>query len=101
MQISLNGLQTKHSLPNEFPYDAINPMSAQTETFNSIDDVYKVLIECYDKCIDKGFDRLGEALYNQSLYIVNDNLLFSKKELGRFPDENEVEDLIEGIESVT
>ncbi len=32
---------------------------------------------------------------------VNDNLLFSKKELGRFPDENEVEDLIEGIESVT
>ena len=32
---------------------------------------------------------------------VNDNLLFSKKELGRFPNENEIEDLIEGIESVT
>ena len=32
---------------------------------------------------------------------VNDNLLFSKKELGRLPDENEIEDLIEGIESVT
>ena len=32
---------------------------------------------------------------------VNDNLLFSKKELGRFPDENEIEDLIEGIKSVT
>ena len=32
---------------------------------------------------------------------VNDNLLFSKKELGRFPDENEVEDLIEYYESVT
>ena len=32
---------------------------------------------------------------------VNDNLLFSKKDLGRFPNENEVEDLIEGIESVT
>ena len=32
---------------------------------------------------------------------VNDNLLFSKKELARFPDENEIEDLIEGIESVT
>ena len=32
---------------------------------------------------------------------VNDNLLYSKKELGRFPDKNEVEDLIEGIESVT
>ena len=33
--------------------------------------------------------------------FVNDNLLFSKKELERFPDENEIEDLIEGIESVT
>ena len=32
---------------------------------------------------------------------VNDNLLFSKIELNRFPNENEVEDLIEGIESVT
>ena len=32
---------------------------------------------------------------------VNDNLLFSKKELNRFPNKNEVEDLIEGIESVT
>ena len=32
---------------------------------------------------------------------VNDNLLFSKKELNRFPNENEIEDLIEGIESVT
>ena len=32
---------------------------------------------------------------------VNDNLLYSKKDLGRFPNENEVEDLIEGIESVT
>lgn len=32
---------------------------------------------------------------------VNDNLLYSKKDLGRFPNENEIEDLIEGIESVT
>ena len=32
---------------------------------------------------------------------VNDNLLYSKKDLGGFPNENEVEDLIEGIESVT
>ena len=79
MQISLNGLQTKHSLPNEFPYEAINPMSAQTETFKDLDDVYKTLFECYDKCIEKGFKKLGEALYNQSLFIVNDVLLIDKK----------------------
>ena len=32
---------------------------------------------------------------------VNDNLLYSKKDLGRFPNENEIEDLIEGYEFVT
>ena len=31
---------------------------------------------------------------------VNDILLFSKKELNRFPNENEVEDLLEGWEEV-
>ena len=75
MQISLNGLQKSHSLPSEFPYEAINPLSAQTETFNNIEDVYKTLEECYDKCVEKGFDRLGESLYQQMLFIVNDNLI--------------------------
>ena len=70
MQISLNGLQ-KNSLPDEFPYDAINPMSAREETFNSIDDVYEKLVECYDKCKEKGFKNLGKALYEQALFFVN------------------------------
>ena len=79
MQISLNGLQNKHSLPSEFPYDAINPMTAQTQTFNSMDDVYKTLEECYEKCVEKGYSRLGEALYSQSLFVVNDILLLNIK----------------------
>ena len=32
---------------------------------------------------------------------LNNSLIFSKKELSRFPNENEVEDLIEYYESVT
>jgi selenoprotein W-related protein len=32
---------------------------------------------------------------------LNNSLVFSKKELGRFPNENEVEDLIEHYETVT
>ena len=79
MQISLNGLQKSHSLPSEFPYEAINPLSAQTETFNNIEDVYKTLEECYDKCVEKGFDRLGESLYQQMLFIVNDDLMLDPK----------------------
>ena len=46
-------------------------MSAQTETFNSIDDVYEKLVECYDKCKEKGFKNLGKALYEQALFFVN------------------------------
>ena len=72
MQIALNGLQNKHSLPYEFPYKAINPMTTKEETFNSKEDVYLVLEECYNKCIEKGYSRLGEALYKQSLFIAND-----------------------------
>ena len=32
---------------------------------------------------------------------VNDNLLFSKKELGRFPNENEVEKILDDYEWIT
>ena len=53
-------------------------MTVQKQTFNSIDDVYVVLSECNDKCVEKGFNRLGEALYQQSLFIVNDVLLLDE-----------------------
>ena len=79
MQIALNGVQKKHSLPNEFPYDAVNPMTTKKQTFESIEDVYVTLEECYDKCVEKGYNRLGEALYNQALFIVNDVLLLDGK----------------------
>ena len=58
-------------MPNTFPYDAMNPMTAKHKTFDSIDDVYEVLIECYDKCKEKGFDKLGKALFEQALFYVN------------------------------
>ena len=79
MQIALNGVQKKHSLPNEFPYDAVNPMTTKKQTFKSIEDVYVTLEECYDKCVEKGYNRLGEALYNQALFMVNDVLLLDGK----------------------
>ena len=65
-------------MPNTFPYDAMNPMTAKHKTFDSIDDVYEVLIECYDKCIAKGFSRLGEALHQQALFIVNEELILDQ-----------------------
>ena len=65
-------------MPNTFPYSAVNPMTAKDKTFNNIDDVYKVLIECYDKCVAKGYDRLGEALHQQALFIVNEELILDQ-----------------------
>ena len=32
---------------------------------------------------------------------VNGHLIFSKKQLGRFPEEGEIENFIQGIEEVT
>ena len=32
---------------------------------------------------------------------LNNNLIFSKKQLGRFPEEDEIENFIQGIEEVT
>ena len=32
---------------------------------------------------------------------LNNNLIFSKKQLGRFPEEGEIENFIQGIEEVT
>ena len=54
-------------------------MTLKEEIFEDIDDVYKVLIQCYDKCTDKGVLQLGKALYEQSLFICNDTLLLDKE----------------------
>ena len=66
-------------MPNEFPYQAMNPMSVKEQTFNSIDDVHEVLIECYDKCVKKGVSENGKALYQQSLFNCNDTMLLDNE----------------------
>ncbi len=59
--------------------------------------------------------RLRESIENQFGYdvnlikgtggvfeiMLNNNLVFSKAEMGRFPNEDEIESFIEGIEEVT
>ena len=72
-------MQKKHSLPYNFPYKAMNPMTTKEQTFESQEDVYLVLEQCYDKCIEKGYNRLGEALYKQSLFIANDVMFLDSK----------------------
>ena len=79
MQISLHGLQQGQGHPNTFPYDAISPISGKKTTFNSMEDVHNLLIECYDECIEKGFNQVGNALYEQSLFFANDIMFVDDK----------------------
>ena len=79
MQISLHGLQQVQGHPNTFPYDAISPISGKKTTFNSMEDVHNLLIECYDECIEKGFNQVGNALYEQSLFFANDIMFVDDK----------------------
>ena len=79
MQISLHGLQQVQGHTNTFPYDAISPISGKKTTFNSMEDVHSLLIECYDECIEKGFNQVGNALYEQSLFFANDIMFVDDK----------------------
>lgn len=82
VQISLNGLQKIKTFPDEFPYEAINPYTGEHNIFESMEDVNEVIFQCYLECINKGFNRLGEALYQQAQMFVNmDKLLDTKKQL--------------------
>ena len=71
MQISLHSLQKVNTFPDDFPYEALSPYTGSNVTFNNIDDVYRVIFECYNECKQKGFSRMGEALYEQALMFVN------------------------------
>ena len=54
--------------------------------------------------IEKQFGAKAELIKGSGCVFevsLNNSLIFSKKELGRFPNENEIEDLIEGYEFVT
>ena len=43
-----------------------------------MDDIYKVLFQCYDECIEKGYSNLGESLYETAMFIVNDDKLIDR-----------------------
>jgi|TARA_Y100000401_G_C8316897_1_gene223015 hypothetical protein len=46
--------------------------------YSSIDDVYEELMILYDKADKKGF-KIGEALYKQSLFFVDTDLIVDNK----------------------
>lgn len=79
MHIALHGLTEAHPNLDSFPYEATNPLSNKRVEFNEIEDVYNLLIECYDECNKEGFKSMGNALYECSRFFVNDKMIVDEK----------------------
>ena len=62
--------QPKTHIPKEFPYKSLNPVTQKQVTIENKEDIYEVLMDCYDEAIERGFD-VGEALYNQLFFFAD------------------------------
>ncbi len=62
--------QPKTHIPKEFPYKGLNPVANKQVTIENKEDIYEVLMNCYDEAIERGFD-VGEALYNQLFFFAD------------------------------
>jgi hypothetical protein len=79
VHIALNGLAQSHPNLDSFPYEATDPLSNKKVMFDEIEDVYKLLVECYDQCNKEGFKSMGNALYEYSRFFVNDKMIVDEK----------------------
>jgi hypothetical protein len=49
----------------------VSPVDGITIEFNSIEDVNEELIRCYDECINKQVEKIGETLYIEHFFFAN------------------------------
>ena len=75
--ISFIGLKKNDKLPSVFPYKAFSPVRRVRTFFNSIEDVHRELLTLYIEAEEKNYD-MGQAVYEQSLYFCNQELLIDK-----------------------
>ena len=52
----------------EFPYQALNPVTEEAVIIENKEQIYDILMQCYDEAVRRGFD-VGEALYNQHFFF--------------------------------
>ena len=55
----------------EYPYYALSPVSGNRVKFENIKDVEWELCKCYDECIDKNVNNIGETLYYEHFFFCN------------------------------
>ena len=57
-------------ITKEFPYQCLNPVTHQQEVINNKQDVNRILMQCQQEAIEKGYD-IGEALYTQLFFFTD------------------------------
>lgn len=83
--ISYKGLQKTAYTGIKFPYRALCLSDRKNREFSSITDIYCELVKLYDIAKNKGFN-LGEALYTQSFFFANHDLLINTESQNRIKE---------------
>ena len=60
-----------------FPYKALNPVTNTSVLIENKEQIYGILMECYNKAKEKGFD-VGEALYEQHFFFADAGQLYNQ-----------------------
>ena len=68
-----------------FPYVALCPSTRKKAEFGSILDVYDEIIRLYEEADTKGFN-VGEAIYTQSFFFTDHELLIDSKMQNRIKE---------------
>ena len=85
VHISFNGLQNSAFKGRSFPYVALCPSKRKKSEFRDISDVYDECIRLYEEAEKKGFN-VGEAIYTQSFFFTDHELLIDSKMQNRIKE---------------
>jgi len=61
-----------------FPYKALNPVLNESVEIKTIEQVYEILMQCYDEAVEGKFN-IGESLYSQLFFFVDPEELYSSE----------------------
>ena len=64
-------------IKREFPYKALNPVTKESVAIENKEQIYGILMDCYNEATEKGFD-VGEALYNQLFFFSDAEQLYNQ-----------------------
>ena len=87
VHISFNSLQEGAFKGVSFPYVAECPSNRKKFEFRGITDVHDEIIRLYDEADEKGFN-VGEAIYTQSFFFADHNLLLDEDCQSRITEYN-------------